>query len=477
MVWYLDVILLLYYVVCGLAQLDFNNEHLPEDECKEIITLTEPSGSVHMNNYPSPYKTGCTWQWTIVVPEKVSLHLTIEDTDVDSHEGDQLFIHTGGNETILVGQNTTENSTTVGSNITVFDSRLVTITFISPKRNMENIHRGFSIYYEITGIKQLTMEVLDVQPHKTEKYDETATTEVTSATIVTSLLPTTEITQIIHDSIVIDLNGLTPEAFSGMSDKFRAMIADLADAYCQKIQMNVTQKITFKTVELKAVVRCPKDWPNSDLCLQINFSVPVITINVYELTSTNLYAMWRTHSDDELLKRFGLVEYEVPQDNLVLVLWIATTGTLFLVFLVILMVVLRTEIVDNYIKRTRRDHSSYGTDSAWLNQVNEQQLVPPFFYPDERVKYDHKPLQLNNYAVEPYNTSMAIENHAFEHDTPAVKSNGQPGEPNEQTIDDFDSDDDTCYPPSPLSRPAMSRFEAGKLHPTLEPTHELETAF
>lgn len=60
-------------------------------------------------------------------------------------------------------------------------------------------------------------------------------------------------------------------------------------------------------------------------------------------------------------------------------------------------------------------------------------------------------------TVEPYNTSMAIENRAFEHDTPVIKSNGQTDEPNEQAIDDFDSDDDTCYPPSPLSRPAVPR--------------------
>lgn len=52
---------------------------------------------------------------------------------------------------------------------------------------------------------------------------------------------------------------------------------------------------------------------------------------------------------------------------------------------------------------------------------------------------------------------MAIENRAFEPDTPVVNSSGQHSEPNEQAIDDFDSDNDACYPPSPLSRPATPR--------------------
>lgn len=82
------------------VSLDSNNEHLPEDECKEIITLTESSGSIHLDNYPSPYRTGCVWEWTIIIPERTSLHLTIEDADIDSLKEDQLFIHTGGKLTI-----------------------------------------------------------------------------------------------------------------------------------------------------------------------------------------------------------------------------------------------------------------------------------------------------------------------------------------------------------------------------------------
>lgn len=427
-----------------------------------------------MANYPTPYKTGCSWEWTIVIPEKASLHLTVQDADIDSQANDQLFIHTEDNETIIIGQDTTENSVTISNNITISGNKVVTVTFISPKKNKENSHRGFSIKYELTPLKQLTVDTNQVQLQATEKYAQTDHTEVTTATTESSSPPTTEGTQIFHDFIVVDLNGLTPEGFSEVSDKFRVMIAELSDAYCRRIGLNVTEKINYKTVELRPAVHCPPHWPNSDLCIQVNFSVPVITIGFYELTSAKLYAMWKTHSNEELLKQFGLVEYEVPQDNLVLVLWIATTGTLFLVFLVILMVVLKTDIVDNYIKRTRRDHLSYGTESAWFN---EQQLVPPFFYPDERDKYDHKPLQLNNYVVEPYNTSMAIENRAFEPDTPVVNSNGQLSDPHEEAVDDFDSDDDACYPPSPLSRPATPRLEPGKLHPALQPTHELETAF
>uniref|UniRef100_A0A1B6MAD5 Uncharacterized protein n=1 Tax=Graphocephala atropunctata TaxID=36148 RepID=A0A1B6MAD5_9HEMI len=214
-------------------------------------------------------------------------------------------------------------------------------------------------------------------------------------------------------------------------------------------------------------IRNQSKWPNPELCTNVNISMP---LNSTELSIRHLRDLWKTHSNSQLAA-LGLKDYEIPSSYTILILWLCVTGLLFIVFIIILILVVKTKFIENYLRR-RRDILGSSTRS-WHPQHGEKQLVPPFFYPEPpraKLKDDH-----THFGPEAdiRKRGFGIENPAYDPELTGIPRIGNQLSQNTTIVDDFDSDDETIYPPSPLSRPVQQRNDRGN-HITL--ADELETA-
>ncbi|XP_054278759.1 uncharacterized protein LOC128997188 [Macrosteles quadrilineatus] len=188
-------------------------------------------------------------------------------------------------------------------------------------------------------------------------------------------------------------------------------------------------------------------------------SVPVNSSESYQLSARSLYSMWKTRSDDQL-KEIGLKEYNVASSSLILVLWLCVTGILFLLFFVILVCAVKTRFVENYLRRKDILGSS---NRSWI-PYGEKQLVPPFFYPEQQsTKLEETQIK---YDIETSlrKRSIGIENPAYMHESSTHVLETQISQTS--MVDDFDSEDETIYPPAPLPRPMLIR--TGKRRNNLE---------
>uniref|UniRef100_A0A1B6CSC1 CUB domain-containing protein n=1 Tax=Clastoptera arizonana TaxID=38151 RepID=A0A1B6CSC1_9HEMI len=451
---------ILIYVVCSVSHL-LSVESVPETQnnikpkCLQTITINKFSNNITSPNYPEQYPTGCVWEWVVNATGKNRLIVAVESFNINHEKNDQLSIEVyAGNES-TTKKIVTENEREL--KIYWEESELeiqVKFLFETVERYEKENFTGFSFHYLLTTPEvnnsvftkeQNTNTLINTTARNIEQYDIKSNTNTAF--------------------IVLYLKGKSKTQFS--EDTFKTFLNGLAAAFCksQNITLNNSGDVP---VVINSIEMCPQDWPNSDICISVNVSIP---ISINELSTPQLYAMWATHSAEQLMSDLDVKEYTSEENNLVLVLWLATTGTLFLLFLAIFAVVLRTQIVENYIKRTRREHlTSYGIyERSRFHQSNQQQLVPPFFYPDERVIIDTKndPQSVSFHK----NSLRGQENPSFVPDNGRKKVMKQVSQ---DVIDDFDSDDDTIYPPSPLTKQTSNRTQEISVSRT---TDELETAF
>ncbi|KAG8288636.1 hypothetical protein J6590_013926 [Homalodisca vitripennis] len=255
--------------------------------------------------------------------------------------------------------------------------------------------------------------------------------------------------------------------FKPIQQEFQDLIAKLATEYCATTNGFQHQgTINATTVEVNSVLPCPTDWPDAELCVNTNISVP---LNTTELSVKHLREMWKMHSNSQLAA-LGLKDYELPSNYTVLILWLSVTGILFVLFIIILIFVIKTKFIENYIRRRRDILGS--SNRSWLSQHGEKQLVPPFFYPDPprtKLKEDH-----SHYGSEAdiRKRGFGMENPVYDPELVVIPRVDNQISQSTIIVDDFDSDDETIYPPS-LSRPVQQRNDRGN---NVKMADELETA-
>nr|CAD7432941.1 unnamed protein product [Timema monikensis] len=109
-----------------------------------------------------------------------------------------------------------------------------------------------------------------------------------------------------------------------------------------------------KNVIISYAVQCPITWPNSDKCVQVTMSIPIIVLNdtAYEMTTIHLYQMWNQYSArDALLQELGLKVYSVPRTEVTMYTWMGVSLGCLAIFAIILVMVWRLDIFTNHSDR------------------------------------------------------------------------------------------------------------------------------
>lgn len=89
---------------------------------------------------------------------------------------------------------------------------------------------------------------------------------------------------------------------------------------------------------------CPFYWPETEKCVGINFSLPIVLLENrtqwtgYELKSENLGRMWKRYSE-QYFSSIGLKPYTKPDDDFMMLMWTLTIGGVTAVFVAVLFII------------------------------------------------------------------------------------------------------------------------------------------
>lgn len=88
---------------------------------------------------------------------------------------------------------------------------------------------------------------------------------------------------------------------------------------------------------------CPFYWPESEKCIWINFSLPIVLEENqtqwtgYQLTRENLEKMWSLYAE-QYLDSMGLKPYTKPDDDFMMLMWTLIIGGVIAGFIVVIFV-------------------------------------------------------------------------------------------------------------------------------------------
>ncbi|CAG2053817.1 unnamed protein product [Timema podura] len=194
-----------------------------------------------------------------------------------------------------------------------------------------------------------------------QKYGEiTTSTETSTEASTLPLAP-----QSVNAEFTVYLSGLTPVGFAQNITEFKTAVKGMAVNFCTANSIDIidnynksflpTNILLYfsreKNVVILYAVQCPITWPNSDTCVQVTMSVPVVVLNdtAYEMTTIHLYQMWNQYSArDALLQELGLKVYSVPRTELTMYTWMGVSLGCLAIFAIILVLVWRLDIFANY---------------------------------------------------------------------------------------------------------------------------------
>ncbi|XP_031328735.1 uncharacterized protein LOC116159794 [Photinus pyralis] len=329
-------------------------------------------------NYPKPYPI--TNQTTILkVPNGYSIAVFVDDLDLDSGSGDFLLLK-GGDKLKDENKGVVFTYTLKSARNYLIEQSSAYLAF-QVHGNNTALKKGFSLRY-------------------TRKGKEVATTETPTTTI---LWPTPAAGD--HMYLTVNVTGKSQEDFGNDTNliNFKNAIANMAIEYCSKHNISLSQNITIKNIHINTLTRCVYNWPESNMCVKIQLSIPVFldtnsTLNGYQLSSGNLEQMWRDLAD-KWLPTVGMLVYQEPHSNSKLVLWLLISGTILICVTLGLFVVkaLSRSAFTTAIKHTKRRYSD--TKGIVENELkprktsltpHPRQVIPPFFDNDTFFQYEPK---------------------------------------------------------------------------------------
>lgn len=81
-------------------------------------------------------------------------------------------------------------------------------------------------------------------------------------------------------------------------------------------------------MNLYLVIQCSIVWPDSDRCIEIHFSIPIIEENAtnYQLNATNLEKIWNSLTNNDFETHgIHLEKYTKPDNGYWLMMWLIVT--------------------------------------------------------------------------------------------------------------------------------------------------------
>nr|CAD7445404.1 unnamed protein product [Timema bartmani] len=253
---------------------------------------------------------GCdTWTRVVTITDGYAIDVIVESMDVG--QDDYLTINAGGRRLVDASVPVFTGKIRTPRQIRALTSTAVFIEFVAQPSN-DTQYTGFTLTFQ--------------------KYGEiTTSTETSTEASTLPLAP-----QSVNAEFTVYLSGLTPVVKSFLPTKILLYFS------------------REKNVVISYAAQCPITWPNSDTCVQVTMSVPVVVLNdtAYEMTTIHLYQMWNQYSArDALLQELGLKVYSVPRTELTMYTWMGVSLGCLAIFAIILVLVWRLDIFANYSDR------------------------------------------------------------------------------------------------------------------------------
>ncbi|XP_045762860.1 uncharacterized protein LOC123865696 isoform X2 [Maniola jurtina] len=270
------------------------------------VWLTVNSSTIITSTgYPSPYPTNLITDW-LITGDGIGIELNITDFVVNGHAGDYLLFKPGGvdesGSTGLIFSYALHKE----RRYRFLDVDRMFVRF-ETKRGPQ-VMRGFSF----------SVRMVVPRPGAPEPIPEPE-----------PVLPEPP------ETIILNLGGVSLEAFLHIEEQFRQIVAEMAATYITNNGIDPGVNTTLELTQIRSRALCFHNWPKFEQCVEVSFGVPL----VYEddddgreprLNAADLTSMWETYSQlepyAERLRSLGITEYQVPNDRGILTVWLVIAG-------------------------------------------------------------------------------------------------------------------------------------------------------
>ncbi|GJQ65955.1 hypothetical protein Trydic_g4053 [Trypoxylus dichotomus] len=169
-----------------------------------------------------------------------------------------------------------------------------------------------------------------------EHYGEQVTTEVPTTTERSWPTPEDDDMPYLTVNMTINQDG------NVTLSEFKDIIVYLASSFVIEEGFDLAEPISEENVQIEQVMRCPLYWPNSENCVQINFSLPIFLVEnsslygTYQINSTNLIKMWENAPIFFANSKYSI--YEIRNSRHVLLIWMTVICSTILLFGIVYLV-------------------------------------------------------------------------------------------------------------------------------------------
>ncbi|KAL0810685.1 hypothetical protein ABMA28_010014 [Loxostege sticticalis] len=345
---------------------DISNDGLGRNAGPIEITLTQEPTLVTSPNHPNPYPTNNVIDW-MFTGDGEGIELIIHDFFVNGVIGDYLLIKPGGTDAS-------------GQDGLVFSHMLNEerrYRFLDVDRMFVRFaaHPGFSFR------PGFSFSVRMVSPPPGEDEAEN--------------LPEPEaIAPVPVETFTVLIGGLTLPQFNESVEQFRLLIADMATMYINANDIDPGLNTTRQVTQITNVAVCNLNWPNSDMCSEVSFGVPLVYDDDDDenrkprLNEGELRAMWYLWSAQDpfasRLRELGMEEFNSPNDSGVLTVWLVIGFGLLISMAMLAFALWRFSCFENYARMpTHSDRDSVYSKQGLDLYPTPHQTLPPLFAENE----------------------------------------------------------------------------------------------
>ncbi|CAK1547574.1 unnamed protein product [Leptosia nina] len=314
-------------------------------------------------NYPGFYPSNVIVDY-IITGEGQGIEMNVTDFAVNGYIGDYVLIIPGqieqkGSDGIIITYHLNSGRRFRFSDVDRMFIRLET------KQGMQ--YRGFNMTLRNIMPK---VEIVDL-----EKEDE---------------IPTWTS----NHTLSVNLGGVSINGFIAKEEEFRRIIADMATLYINAKNIEPGLNTTLQVTQILSRALCFHNWPGSDQCTEITFSVPLVYDNEdleTRFTREDLRDMWNSYSGIDpfavRLERLGIQEFNYPDDESTLTVWLVIAAGVIISMAMLAFALWRFSCFEEYTKMP-----AY-SDTDSLNEKRVLELYPtphqtlPPLYTEDNVKW------------------------------------------------------------------------------------------
>ncbi|XP_047519130.1 uncharacterized protein LOC125059025 isoform X2 [Pieris napi] len=196
-------------------------------------------------------------------------------------------------------------------------------------------------------------------------------------------------------TITVNLGGVSMNGFISKEEDFRRIIADMATLYINTKGIDSGLNTTLEVTRILSRGLCFHNWPGSDLCTEIVFSVPLVYDNETletRFTKQDLREMWDSYSGIDpfavRLERMGIREFTYPDDQTTLTVWLVIAAGVIISMAMLAFALWRFSCFEEYTKMPSfSDTDSLRDEKRVLDLYpTPHQTLPPL-YSDDNIKW------------------------------------------------------------------------------------------